>query len=208
MTWLSKVVFDARAKQVRNDFNDVEGLHRSVMAMFPDVVNREGLGVLFRVETSTSTPHLLVQSAVEPSLDPPQGYFRIGTKNMREQLSLITPGRNLRFRLLAAPFMSVAQPKPTDGGPRPRGTQVPVPFPEVPAWLARRFGSAGTPHSLTLTEQAVAVRSRSQRSLPSHAILIDGIISVEDPAALSQLVTTGVGKMKAFGCGMLSVAPV
>lgn len=58
----------------------------------------------------------------------------------------------------------------------------------------------------TLTGREVRNFRRSGSSVTLSTATFDGVLRVEDPALLSDALTRGVGRAKAYGCGLLTLA--
>ena len=109
------------------------------------------------------------------------------------------PGRPCRFRL-------VANPTVTREGKR-RALLRPE---EQSAWLVRQ----GERHGFELEGVAcgasgrVPMRAGRSAGIVVHAVQFDGLLRVSDPAALATALRQGFGHAKAFGLGLMSLAPV
>ncbi|MEU0663904.1 type I-E CRISPR-associated protein Cas6/Cse3/CasE [Streptomyces lavendulocolor] len=71
----------------------------------------------------------------------------------------------------------------------------------------------GDQHELTVRdERRLAFNKRDQRSSARNTVNVvtatfDGRLQITDPAALRRTLTTGLGKAKAYGCGLMTLAP-
>lgn len=72
MIWLSRLELNPRSRAVRNDLGDCNGLHRTLMNLFPEVDQisaRNALGVLYRLEQDAAGKvRVLLQSLDRPDL--------------------------------------------------------------------------------------------------------------------------------------------
>jgi CRISPR system Cascade subunit CasE len=82
------------------------------------------------------------------------------------------------------------------------------------AWLLRRHEQLGarlaTDRTPTFTARDlgdIQGRRRTNRITIRQASF-DGVLEAADAAALKQAVLNGVGRARAYGCGLLSLAPV
>ena len=70
MIWLSLLELNPRSRAVRCDLGDCNGLHRTMMKLFPEVDQlsaRNALGVLYRLERDREAKvRVLLQSLVQP----------------------------------------------------------------------------------------------------------------------------------------------
>jgi len=180
---------------------------------------------------------ILVQSEAEPHWPPSRGWEVHGPKRIDALLEAVKEGRRYRFRLRANPTRRV-HPRATGSPDHQRGRSRPEPPEAVGKrvaihgderridWLARQ----GERHGFRLVRAGVAGadvpaaaifgKERSEYWLGNrragehvHRVVFDtalfeGILEVVDPERFRAAVRTGIGPGKAFGCGLLSVAPV
>src|ERR1035441_10762770 len=80
MIWLSLLELNPRSRAVRCDLGDCNGLHRTMMKLFPEVDQlsaRNALGVLYRLERDREAKvRVLLQSLGQPDFAHlPEGYL-------------------------------------------------------------------------------------------------------------------------------------
>jgi CRISPR system Cascade subunit CasE len=227
MMFLSQITLNARNRMVRRDLADCQQMHRTVMSAFPQftgVPARKEASVLYRLEASEQAePFLLVQSVLEPDwgeflareyahdaqVKPVDRQFREG---LRE-------GRHLRFRLRANPTRKISR-DPRPDGSRTNGTRVELRSEsDWIAWLERK----GVQHGFRLLSVRAApavadVRSSKEgkiagtkpengHALTLFSVLFNGRLVIEDAVRFLEGIQTGIGPGKAYGFGLLSVAP-
>jgi len=220
--------------QARRWLTDLYALHQLVMSGFPDERApdaRHRLGVLFRLEEERR--QVLVQSAVEPRwLVSPLDVEIDGPKPLEPLLDRVKEGDVWRFRLRANPTRRVARaatvaPDPARGRSRPErpesvGKRVAVRSDgERLEWLAR----VGRAKGFALIDSGsgapgianVRVRSLARLSIraPGRAAPIsievaefEGLLRVSHRDLFVTAIRDGIGPGKAFGCGLLSIAPL
>lgn len=105
-------------------------------------------------------------------------------------------GAVVSFRVRLNPVTSVTVP----GG---RGRKVVVPEPERTEWATAQLRKAGLDADIALHDSGYAPIKRGA----AHVIWSDfeGTATVTDPAALRTAIISGLGRQKAYGCGMLEV---
>lgn len=204
------------SRHVRRALGDVQELHRIVMSGFTDIGSprpRSELGVLYRVDHGERVSAVLVQSAVEPmwsdveSLDVLAEPVRVRDASPLLQLPA---GATFRFRLLANATRAVrpegrssrhAQRVPirSDGGP---GGRI--------AWLERKAADHGFRVD---TESVVAVPQAPRRGARSggsritlEGCVFDGLLTVTDAVRFRAAICEGIGRGRAYGYGLLTVA--
>jgi CRISPR system Cascade subunit CasE len=81
---------------------------------------------------------------------------------------------------------------------------------EQKAWLIRKFDQTCSFESLFMkTEIPIYFRKGNERRVGKiQTVLFDGVIRVSQPTIFIAMIKDGIGPAKAFGCGMLSIAPV
>lgn len=205
--YLSKLTLDPSpgARQVLRDLASPYEMHRTILRAFPNHDEGGPGRVLFRVEprTGSAEPHVvLVQSVKLPDwsrlADLP--HYLLSAESKPFSVS-VPPGRKLRFRLRANPTVK-------RGGKR----HALVKHEDQVGWLLRK----GEPGGFRPVDVAVrrAVRQTSwradaekKRRVTQVAVLFEGVLQVTDPQTFAETIAAGIGPAKAFGFGLLSVAP-
>ena len=206
---LSKLTLNPRHRQVQRDLANPYQLHRTLMSGFPETLS-EGERVLHRLETDPRSGSIivLVQSQTPPDwshLANGQEYLLDAPATKQFEPTLIH-GQQLRFRLRANPTAKTwSERNPV------KKTRVPLVHEEKQiAWLERK----GTHHGFRILEQRISHtethRGRKRRggaTIMLYTIQFDGILQVTDAEKFADALASGIGPAKAFGCGLLSIAP-
>jgi CRISPR system Cascade subunit CasE len=213
--------------------SSAQTLHASVMASQPpDAVDgSDGGRVLWRLDQERHDLQLYVVSPVRPDftgLLESAGWPTSITWDETDYarfLDGLDMGQRWRFRLTANPVR--VQPSSTAGGERARGKIVPhVTARHQEEWLIERapnwgFSIPAESHDhrqLTVAERHTARfdrkngpgslgRPRTDRVAITRATF-EGVLRVEDADRLRTALTTGMGRAKAYGCGLMTLAPV
>jgi CRISPR system Cascade subunit CasE len=232
--YLSKLQLDPRSRTARQWLHDCYAVHRGMMAAFPDADTKEAraaLGVLFRVDVRRDGPAaVLVQSRAKPDWSRlPAGTVTIvdGPKHVAPAYDGLQAGQQLRFRLRANPTRRVSKwaAKPdSDRGEQEAnvGKRVEIRHEaDRIAWLERRGrafdgfelirvrahpGHSDDTVAATRVDPGAPLISRPRR-LTLGAALFEGVLRITDAERFRHAVAEGIGPGKAFGCGLLSVAP-
>ena len=225
--YLSRLDLQPRDRDVRHDLGDLQALHSRVMSGFPeaDAVARSSHGVLWRLEAADRHGRmtLLVQSRTPPDWSRlPPGFLVSppSTKPIDTALEAIAVGARLRFRLVANPTVKVDTLSGPDGARR-NGRRVPVRGEvELLGWLVRKAAGAGfsvgpdvdaAGRSVVVRQLGDGIGWRGPRGAASRVtfrgVAFDGVLVVTEPSRLLQSVEAGVGSGKAYGFGLLSIAP-
>ncbi|MGW2886430.1 type I-E CRISPR-associated protein Cas6/Cse3/CasE [Streptomyces griseoruber] len=216
--WLTRIIPDPRSSAARRDLagnNSAMNLHRRLMSLYPSDTGpdpRARFGVLFRTEDTPTGPHILLQSTHEPDFTRlPDRYGTTHCRPLDPLLDALKPGLTIRFRCAASP---VRKPGATTRALYNLPAAVPLTGAHADEWWTRQAQSAGlqplTLHSHPL-DTAQATRQSTQRGdsqrIRHHRVRFDGSAAITNPDLLRQKITEGIGRGKAFGCGLLSIAP-
>lgn len=217
--YLTRLRLDPASPAVQRDLRDPQELHRTVMSAFPNqeeagVEARAFFSVLHRLEFDRRTGQVLlyVQSKAAPDWSSlPSGYdlAEAGVKPVGGLYDRIGVGQVLRFRLRANPTRKVDTKSGPDGVRR-NGRRVPLNGVEAQVvWLARKAEQ----HGFTLVQATVAATGTTERvhsyttGRTFQGVLYEGRLVVRDPERFREALAGGVGPGKAFGFGLLTVAP-
>ena len=231
---LSKIVLNPGSRKVQRDISDVQEMHRTLMSVFPDVQSegdniREQLGVLHRVEHDrlSGCPILLVQSKVQPdwSLLPP-GFLDLNinenpqTKDVKEVYKALTNGMIMVFRLRANPTKRIMtkrvdlrreidQLRWLERKGRSHGFDLIYisTSPDVPDVRISYEGNIGKVVGMRKTSSKNMISNTSKKRLTFGSVLFEGRLRISDVHRFRETLKQGIGPGKAYGFGLLSVAP-
>lgn len=190
---------------------DYYQLHRLVCTGFGDRAALDAARVLFRFDVEDDGGLLFVQSRTLPDWSrlPPKLKLSVaGPKPLN--LPPLETGTRLRFRLLARPSMRIGNKTSPDYGRR----IVLLWEEDQKGWLTHKGkenGFAVESCNLTLRtwhDSKTDHRLPNATPLPLHAVRFDGVLVVTDSPKLCQAVANGIGTQKAYGFGLLSIAPL
>lgn len=216
--WLTRVIPDLRNHAAAFDLagaGSAVNLHRRLMSLFPDGIGsdaRAKLGILFRAEDTPTGTHLLLQSTYQPDLGRlPDGYGTAVSRPLDPLLDALRSGLAVRYRCVASP---VRKPGAT--------TRAAYRLPPVLAlngaaadeWWARQSDACGlrvldlTSHPLdTIRGQRGKSGPAAKQRISHNRTRFDGTALITDPELLRTKIVEGIGRAKAYGCGLLSIAP-
>lgn len=173
--------------------------------------------LLFRIERQVEeagSRSILVLSDHQPDWDYAfrnAGMMLAAPPQCRPYSPVFESNQRLRFRVLVNP--SKRRGTEPNKGKRVSLTWGEDEDPEV--LLAEWFAAKGERHgfavercSLVTLGWVQAYRPRTKEQMKFRSALLEGTLSASDPAKLSVAVFSGIGHAKAFGFGLLSVAPV
>ncbi len=216
--FLTRMTLNAHRRGARKLLGSPQAMHAAVMASFP-TSPADGTRVLWRVDDDDAArPLLYLTSPVEPDLTHvveqagwPTSGLAWDTRDYRPLLGRLKPEQRWHFRLTANPVRN---------GMRPGRTETQrfghVSAPQQVQWLQRRAEGHGFRLAPTGgDEPAVTVIRRGVRSFRRQAATVtlgiatfEGVLQVIDPDRFRDLMVRGIGPAKAYGCGLLTLAPV
>ncbi len=191
----------------RNPYN----LHRQLWRLFPGEEketrsNGEELrqGFLFRIEDNpTGRPaRLLVQSRRAP--EAAAGIVIVGTREIQPQP---VAGQRLAFLLTANPVKTIADAQ-RDAKPSKKSEKCRVPLikeEDQREWIARKLASSGEIEAVNILPHAPIYFRKGNRGGKLVPVTFEGVLRVNDPTRMTELLGNGIGHAKAFGCGLLLV---
>jgi CRISPR system Cascade subunit CasE len=229
---LSRLVLNPRSREVIRDLSDCQEMHRTILSAFPQASGpaRAEFGVLFRIDhPRDGTPALLVQSRERPDWSKlPPSYLAkplepADVKDVSEAYASLKSGATLRFRLRANPTRRIDTKSGPDGKRR-NGKRVELKTDAQQfEWLDRKGAvhgfevlsvraSNGIPNVRVNDEgksrgHRANGTAREKNPLTFASVLFEGVLRVTDSDAFRLALEQGIGPAKAYGFGMLSVAP-
>ncbi|MFG2895081.1 type I-E CRISPR-associated protein Cas6/Cse3/CasE [Streptomyces sp. NPDC048248] len=210
--WLTRIQPNLRHRDARRDLSSAVAMHHRIMQLFPDGLGaqaRRQAGALFRTEDTGPTPVVLLQSQLRPDLDQlPTDYASAVTKDLSPLLDALRPGLTVRYRIIAN---AVRKPGHTTRATTGAPAVIPLTGAEADEWWQRQAEEhsglhLSTAHSTPL-DSARGQRAQDQRRITHARTQFDGAATIKDPDLLRQRLLDGIGRGKAYGCGLLTLAP-
>ncbi|MBK8447215.1 MAG: type I-E CRISPR-associated protein Cas6/Cse3/CasE [Micropruina sp.] len=228
--YLSRVFLNPQRRATREWVASPQKMHAAILYGFAEqsAENRP----LWRLDRGSHRLELYTVSANQPDhthLVESGGWSTspAGVLDYRAFLDTIEVGRQYRFRLRANTVKSTK----AKVGPGERGRVVNVGSREAQeAWLLERCGALGfsIPQDAgDVTSESGEMFARRNLALTARETLrfgklsadkrlqvtlataqFDGVLKVEDVALLERALTAGIGRGKAYGCGLLTLAPM
>lgn len=177
------------------------------MSLFPGGIGstpRADLGVLYRLETAHHNLRLLVQSLQEPDTSNlPVGYTDAGAVPLGPLLERSVPGTTVRYRIVANATKRFAR-----GAQHLAGKRIALGADDTRLWWATQATVAGLAllDDPTLQSDTITGRDPTDGRITLRPWRIDGSARVTDSNALADAIAAGIGKGRAFGCGLLTIA--
>lgn len=202
-------------------------MHAKVLSCFPpEAVHANESGrVLWRVDRAGHEVTLYVSSPEPPDLQSLVEEAGWATSSAPWSTGRLAPlfdrleaGQRWQFRLTANPVIS------RKGQGSRRGKPIPLKDTDQEAWLMERaprtgfqipVNSLGAPELIVSQRRRVAFSKRierpgqgaeARRSVALSMATYDGILEVVDPDLLRRTMGHGLGRGRAYGCGLITLA--
>lgn len=166
----------------------------------------------------------VVEQAGWPGSDEPQAMVR----DYMPLLQRVVQGREFAFRLRAntvsstrAPQRATAPQRERLAGPRPRGIRVPERTTahqlawfnqRLPSWGLHVLDTNGLAGVRLVDREQVRFRKTGGDGERRHVVLqtatAEGAVRVANPEAVLRALQAGCGSARAYGCGLLTLAPL
>jgi CRISPR system Cascade subunit CasE len=217
--YLSRIELNTRRKDTMIALASPERLHAAVESSFPSSADKKFRN-LWRIDRLGDALYLLVLSDGKPDFTHiveqfgwPAAEQRWETKNYAPLLERIEVGQKWQFRLRANPVHSVKQPSNSqDQKPTKRGkVYAHVTVQQQEQWLldrAAKYGFSLQESSFRVVQQEVKKFQRQRNPVTLGIATFEGILEVEDVALFLRTLICGIGRAKAYGCGLLTIARV
>ncbi|WFE20500.1 type I-E CRISPR-associated protein Cas6/Cse3/CasE [Solwaraspora sp. WMMD937] len=220
--YLTRFRFNKARRDSRRLLGSPQVMHAAVMSGFADDADhtRDGRRTLWRLDTTGNQPVLYIVSPGRPDLThlvEQAGWPTIGerwqTRPYGGFLDQLATGQQWAFRLTANPVRD-GRPKDPTADTKRYGH---VTVEQQTQWLVKRAEPngfeilRGTDDDLNLilhnqTTQSFGRRG-GDRPVVIRTVTYDGVLAVRDPQALRRVLTAGIGHAKAYGCGLMTLAP-
>ncbi|MDO5147529.1 MAG: type I-E CRISPR-associated protein Cas6/Cse3/CasE [Eubacteriales bacterium] len=210
--YLTRLELDTRRRKTMKALVSPNLFHGAIEAAFPGERTRK----LWRIDKLGQHCYLLLLSDRKPMLDHAVeqfGFFEEGksweTKEYQNLLDRVKKDTVWRFRLVANPTKSVSNGNGTRGSVHAHKT----PFYQK-KWLLERCEKNGF---LVKEEEFTVLESKWQRfykgaerkgAVELLAVTYEGILKVTEEEKFRKMLLEGMGRGKAFGMGLFTVAKV
>lgn len=193
---------------VRQALTDVHDMHRLVFDAYAhhvqpdDAAARAQINLLYAVDTTRpGAVRLVTQATVEPRWN----NAAITALDTRTDSQLHSTEDTVAFQIAATPTKQITGR---------RGRHVPLPAEERDAWIARKLTEAGL-SNIAVTAGSIARRqsphltrrtkdrARTSNGFAINLVTFTGTATVADPTKLRDSQTSGIGRSRAHGAGLL-----
>lgn len=212
MSTLTRVQLPIRLASVRRRLSSPQVMHAIVQAAGAG----DGGRTLWRVDGTEPEFTLYVVSPGDVDAELLCSELGLPSESVQSRdyapvLGALEVGQEWRFRLRANPVKALAR----DG--RRSAIHALRTQPEQLEWLQRKAKAAGfsiplnrlgLPEVVTAARDAMLFKGSTQSRVSIETVVFDGILKVTDERALRSAMLEGIGRAKAYGCGLLTLAPV
>lgn len=217
--YLSRLLLNPYSRQVKREISDPYNLHRTILRAFGS--DRKAANVLHRLEINpggfsghSGQMMLLVQSETAPDwgwlqakeyLLPADPFSGLDNPAIKAVELALQNGRFLQFRLRANP--TIKKVRRDANGNRLNSNRVPLVHEDKQCeWLNKQAAKSG----FTIIDAIIKPEGKQtgyHKKLTIYTVLINGRLQITDTTKFSTALRQGIGPAKAFGCGLLSIAP-
>lgn len=210
--YISRVEINPRLRACRQALSSPQRLHAMIESSYPaSLTSNTEHRHLWRLDKIGYSLFILVVSPDRPDfthLIEQIGWPASGqiweTKDYDHFLGRIDAGQQWHFRLRANPTQSV---KNTDNR-NERGKIVPCSTIDGQKnWLLSRIAKHGASLiGFELVNREVSQFTRDGKVVTLNVATFEGVLTVVTPELLREALTNGIGRAKAYGCGLLTLA--
>jgi len=220
--YLSRVFLDTTRMETIRALSSPQIIHGAVEAAVEtdDRGSEQGQRrLLWRIDYLTDKCSLLLLSEAPPNLSLLVHQFGFPgvhegeTKSYLPLLDRLREGQRWRFRLRANPVRSSFKEKDEETG---RGKVFAHVTPEQQKqWLIRKSATCGfslEPDEFDVIHSEWKKFSKNQtggrHQVTLRTVTFEGILTVVDPVLFRQTLIKGIGRAKAYGCGLMTIMPM
>lgn len=208
--YISRIALNTYRTKTMTALASPQVLHATVESSFPPGIHKQGRN-LWRVERLGDALYLLVLSSEKPDFSHiidqfgwPNSEQTAETKDYSRLLNQIETGQLWRFRLRANPVHSAK----TKGDLQRGKVYAHVTVKQQEQWLIERSEKYG----FNIEKDSFRVVQREQQKFIKRGNRVflgtatyEGVLKVLDAKLFKNTLVCGIGRAKAYGCGLLTV---
>lgn len=218
MTVFSRVIVNSRDRRAMHVLASLERIH-AVVARATNSSESDDGRTIWRLDGQphSSMQRLYIVSSSEPDFSVFEAEMGVKSGDCASCdyapfLERLSCGQQWLFRLTANPTKTI----PSEGFVT-RGKRQPiVKRADQEEWLFKKFRKIGCHMTINRLEQPeVVIRASQEISFRKRnttvvltRVTFEGILSIDDPDMLRKAMVEGIGPAKAYGCGLLTLAPL
>ncbi len=211
--YLSRVEINEYRRDTMRALGSPQIVHASVMASFQSFDTDSEDRVLWRIDRVGNALYLLVQSKRKPDFTHiVEQYGRPATDQTWDtveyghHLDKMTEGSVWRFRLRANPTYSVMEKEGSRGKIHPHVTAE-----QQLKWLVDKSAKCGFSIQsddgklgAEIVQREMKKFQRESRYVTLSVVTFEGVLKVTDEELFRNAMINGIGRAKAYGCGLLT----
>jgi len=216
--YLSRVEINPRLRACKLALNSPQRLHAIIAASFPSIANDDVAARrhLWRLDKLNHSLYVLVVSKSKPDFSHLIEQIGWPASEQNWETTLYDPflahlqtGQQWQFRLLANPTVSKKN-QSDSSSQRVRGKVIPCSsIDDQKQWLETKIIKHGaTLDGFELANRTVSQFIRNGSTITLSTATFEGILTISSPDLLREAMTSGVGRARAYGCGLLTLAQV
>lgn len=217
--YLSRIALNTQRKSTMIALASPQNIHAAVESSFPPAQEKTGRN-LWRIDRVNNALYLLVLSNRKPDFlhiieqfGWPEAEQKWETKDYSSLMEQIKAGQRWQFRLRANPVHSVNQTSgiQTQVSARRGKIFAHITVQQQEQWLldrASKHGFSLQKGSFCVMQREVRKFRHNRKQVTLSTATFEGVLKVEDLVLFLQALTNGIGRAKAYGCGLLTIAKV
>jgi len=213
--FLSRIEINIYRRETRKALDSPQVMHAAIMASFPSFGDKTEQRVLWRIDRLGPSTYVLVQSEIKPDFTHmvdqfgwPESGQTWETLDYDGFLSHISEGEIWRFRLTANPVRSVKQ----EGSSRGK-IYAHVTVAQQEKWLSDKADKLGFSvkdsegnQTFNVKERSTIAFNRGNCKVTVSYATFEGTLTVKDAELMRKTMKEGIGREKAYGCGLITLA--
>lgn len=214
--YLSRVALDTNRRDTMQALASPQILHGAVESGFPHRNDGTRDRALWRMDVLNGRCYLLVLSTQQPDFThlcaefgDPHADLQWESRDYSPLLERLREGQSWRFRLRANPVHSSFHQKDPQTG---RGKVFAHVTPEQQKqWVLSRatacgFSLDGDGFDIVHSEWLRFYKKDNRHAVTLQAVTFEGVLTISDREQFTQSLLNGIGRAKAYGCGLLTIA--
>lgn len=202
--YLSRVKINNHIRTSIRFLSSLQVMHATLEGCFDQ---KDSTRKLWRLDYLHGEPYLLVFSHSKPDFTPliQQFGYAGDTGEIKEcdgLLAYLDNGQCYRFRFCGNPVHAVKEK-----GSKSRGKVMPhVTVAQQEEWFQKKSECAGfSLETFALVQRNIRRFTRQGKSVTLHTAVFEGVLRITDADLFRQALCTGIGRAKAYGCGLLTL---
>lgn len=210
--YLSRVQIEENNRQRVKDLDHLGAYHNWVESSFPEeILAGERTRKLWRIDRLNGKRYLLVLSEEQPNLEKLEYYGVSNTAESRvydDFIEKLDKKMKMRFRVTLNPVIAISTGKNSGK----RGKVMPhVTIECQMKYLMERSSKNGFEvhgNEFAITERSMEpLKKQQHHPIRLSKVSYEGLLTITDAELFKKALINGIGKKKAYGCGMMTVIP-